>query len=143
MGGINTNHKTLWFGKHKGELWTRVPVSYLRWLVNNPAFQSDNNYARLFADAELKRRGTILDHTIEISGHAIDRASLRLRGRWRETRKDDEEGLYAWLVRLSTEARKYGVVHDEGKLLYKDIYFVFAEGAYYPILQSIMPKKRE
>jgi DNA (cytosine-5)-methyltransferase 1 len=37
MRAIDTHHLVCDFGKHKGELWTRVPVSYLKWLVNQPA----------------------------------------------------------------------------------------------------------
>ncbi len=39
---INTHHLTVGFGKHKGELWTRVPVSYLRWLVNSEPLNGSN-----------------------------------------------------------------------------------------------------
>ena len=31
---IDTNNLIVNFGKHNGELWTRVPLDYLQWLVN-------------------------------------------------------------------------------------------------------------
>jgi hypothetical protein len=68
---IDTHNLIVEFGKHKGERWTRVPISYLKWLVN-----VGSQYAEI-AQAELDRRGTRLTHDINLTGHAIDRASLR------------------------------------------------------------------
>jgi len=69
---INTHNLEVNFGKYKGELWTRIPLSYLRWCVNEGA-QAE------IAKAELVRRGSSQLPTVEISNHAMDRATLRLR----------------------------------------------------------------
>ena len=53
------------------------------------------------AEAELERRGDTMPAEIEISNHAIDKASLRVRKAWHTDRQQDE-GLYSWLVRIST-----------------------------------------
>lgn len=56
------------------------------------------------ARAELGRRGTTIDAVVEVSGHAIDRASLSpIRGVWKDDRQPGE-GLHAWLTRVATEA---------------------------------------
>jgi hypothetical protein len=68
---LNTHGVLLGFGKHHDKPYTRVPVGYLKWMVNTPEMSEER---RKLAEAELKRRGT---HTpeLDISGHAIDRAS--------------------------------------------------------------------
>lgn len=78
---LNTHGVRLDFGKHSGELITRVPVSYLKWMVRNGTKSSD------LAAAELERRGTQTPE-VEVSGHAIDRASLNCRKTWHETRNE-------------------------------------------------------
>lgn len=88
---VSTHHLRCDFGKHDGELYTRIPVGYLLWMVQCGHRQAD------IAQAELDRRGTVTPK-IEISGHAIDRASQRCLGVWQRTRKDDE-GIHAWLSR--------------------------------------------
>jgi hypothetical protein len=119
------------FGKHKGTRWTRVPVSYLRWLSNNP----EPSYAKARASQELARRGSTYP-TIEITGHAIDRASTFCFDIFKSDRRDGE-GLNAWLIRVSEEARQYGDVVGE-KTLYKGMKFVFEEGEFYPSLKTII-----
>src|SRR5687767_10815733 len=104
---INTHDLLVTFGKHKGERWTRLPIGYLKWLVNEHEKLKNFPDAELHRDialAELKRRGTVLESTMKISKHAIDRASLNCRGIWKETRKDDNEGLNSWLERMANEA---------------------------------------
>ena len=64
---INTHGQRIEFGKHKGELFTRLPVSYLKWMINENAQQSD------IAKAEFERRGDTMPE-VELSGHAIDNA---------------------------------------------------------------------
>jgi uncharacterized protein (DUF3820 family) len=134
---INTHHLRIEFGKHKGELWTRLPVSYLRWLIN------ENTPSREIAESELRRRGTVLDQTVHISGHAIDRASTKLLARWEETREHPNEGIHAWLIRLSTYAMQHGEKLDEWSYNYLDIKFVFDYGEIYPTLTTIMPMPKE
>lgn len=131
---LNTHGVTLGFGRHQGELLTRVPVSYLRWMVNQHTQQSD------LARAEIDRRGSKLPQ-IEISGHAIDRASLRCSRIWRESR-DGEEGLYSWLERMTLEAIQHGAETKSGKIEYRGMYFVVEQGEEYPVLKSIMQHRR-
>ncbi len=134
IGEIKTYGELVTFGKHKGERWTRIPVSYLKWLVN------ESSNWRETALAELKRRGTTLSYEVEISGHAIDRASLNCRKTWHET-AEDGEGIHAWLVRMATEA-----IGSKGKqelIHWKGVKLAFTYGEYYPILKTVMPSKQK
>lgn len=127
---MNTHGLRIDFGKHRGELFTRLPVSYLRWMINEKAPQWE------VAKAEFERRGDTMPK-VELSGHAIDNASLRVRKIWHETRGQDE-GLYSWLQRMTLEAREKGEVLESGKIKYKGMKFAIAEGAEFPILKTIM-----
>lgn len=133
---VNVHGWTMPIGKHSGQLITRVPVNYLLWMVN-----VNHKYAQ-YAEAELNRRGTVVP-TLDVSGHAIDRASLSCRGIWKETAlKDDNgklvEGLHAWLVRMATEAKARGIPVAE-KVVYKGMKFVFDDEGCWPILKTVMP----
>jgi hypothetical protein len=140
---INTHGLKVDFGKHRGELWTRVPVSYLRWLVNMPSARNSN--AKAIAAAELKRRGSTLP-TIELSGHAIDRASLSCRKIWHQTAHADE-GLYSWLCRIGREALDSTADGLEGhsesrecEIEYLGLKLVFALGEFYPTIKTVHPQ---
>ena len=130
---LNTHGIFLDFGKHKGEHLTRIPVSYVRWMANqeglDPAW-------RALAKAEHERRGNTYP-TIELTGHAIDNASLRCRKIWHETRNEDE-GLYSWLMRVTLEAIEKGERLESGKIRWKSMKFVIQEGEEFPILKTIM-----
>jgi len=127
----NTHGVTVTFGKHKGELMTRVPVSYLRFMINNNTPQSD------LARAEFERRGDTMPK-IELSGHAIDNASLRVRRTWHET-KNEGEGIYSWLQRITLEAIEKGEFLESGKIKYLGMKFVVEKGDEFPVLKTIMP----
>jgi len=127
---MNTHHLKIDFGKHKGELFTRIPVSYLKWMINAGTKQSD------IAQAEFDRRGSTMP-TVELSGHAIDNASLRVHKIWHENR-DKDEGLYTWLQRMTLEAIDKGEQIDAGKFRYKGMKFVIASGEEFPILKTVM-----
>lgn len=131
---MNPHNKRIEFGKHKGELWTRLPVSYLNWIANNKDFVGREEHE--LATAELKRRGTAFP-TIEISGHAIDRASLRCRKLWHEDRGEDE-GLHAWLVRVSEEAIAANAASKSDAIFYKGMKLVFERGEFFPTLITVM-----
>jgi hypothetical protein len=126
----NTHGVTINFGKHKGELFTRLPVSYLRWMINENAPMVE------FAKAEFERRGDTMPK-VELSGHAIDNASLRVRKIWHETRGEDE-GLYSWLMRMTLEAMQHGEKLESGKIKYRGMKFVIAQGEEFPSLKTIM-----
>lgn len=130
---INTHGMLVDFGKYKDQLYTRIPVGYLKWMVQCSHSRSE------IAKAELKRRGTVTP-TLEVSGHAIDSASLRLRWYWHETAKSKDEGLHAWLVRMSQEALLKGKMDEEGRVFYGKMKFVFENGEW-PVLKTCMPTK--
>jgi uncharacterized protein (DUF3820 family) len=131
---INTHNLKVDFGKHAGMLYTRLPVSYLKWMVQC------NHSKKDIAAAELKRRGTVTPE-LDISGHAIDRASLRCRKIWHETALSPEEGLHAWLVRMCTEAIEkfpnYLAAYDN-IIYYNGLKLVFEKGTW-PVLKTVMP----
>lgn len=132
---INTHHLRVGFGKHRGELWTRVPSGYLKWLINVGAGDWE------IALAELERRGVPIETGIEISGHAVDRASLKLLKLWRQNRNEDE-GLHAWLMRGATEARAKGK-EIRGRIHYAGIKWVFKDGNLWITLATVMPEKEK
>lgn len=134
---IDTHNLIVDFGKHKGERWTRLPVSYLRWLANQPLDPAMGDKNKKIAQAELERRGTTVPTELEISGHAIDSASLRVRKIWHETRNQDE-GLHSWLYRLGSLALKEA--NGEEAIVYLGIKWVFVYGDFYPTLKTVMPK---
>lgn len=136
MREINTHGLTINFGKHgpkdgkPGMFFTRLPVGYLRWMINENTKMAD------IAKAEFKRRGCTMP-TVELSGHAIDKASLRVQKIWYQTMKP-EEGLYSWLQRITLEAIDEGEKLDGGKIKYMGMKLVVAQGEEFPTLKTIM-----
>jgi hypothetical protein len=133
MGEINTHGMICNFGRHKGVPYTQVPVSYLKWMINADARESE------IAKAELDRRGTVTPE-IEISGHAIDGASLRCRKIWHEHREKGE-GLHAWLIKVAQGALKNGKKDDKGRYHFMDMKFVFTQDGIWPVLKTVMREK--
>ena len=125
------------FGKHRGQPYTRAPISYLRWMVDNAHSRSD------VAQAELERRGIpLVSAPIEISGHAIDSASLRAWKNYRDTRKDANEGLHAWLVRTCVDALAAGDPDSDDVVHYQDLKLVLHKGDLHWTLTTVMRDKR-
>lgn len=125
----------LGFGVHRGTPITRVPVSYLWWMVNKQTQQWED------AEAELERRGSIRPEC-EVSGHAVDRASQKLLGVWAATRMDDE-GIYSWLCRNFLDAIESGTQVEPGKYHYNGICYVRGEEeTVFPTLKTVYPAKR-
>ncbi|MCH8243851.1 MAG: hypothetical protein IH897_14745, partial [Planctomycetes bacterium] len=124
-------------GRHKGKSIQRIPINYLKWMVN--ARHSHGEHAR----GELRRRGTVTPN-LEISGHALNRASMLLWGRWEATRHENE-GLHAWLVRMSEAALKFGRAEYgcKDRLAYRGMSFRFEIDCEWPVLKTVMPMKRE
>jgi uncharacterized protein (DUF3820 family) len=116
-------------GKHQGERLVHVPVGYLKWMVNV------NHTCAAYAEAELARRGTVTPD-IDVSGHAIDRASLYCLEVWKSTRNENE-GLHAWLVRVAQEALEKGE-EREGKIHYMGMKMVFVREGKWPVLQTVI-----
>jgi len=134
MSKTHPNQERLDFGKHYGKLVSRVPVGYLLWMVNNRTSQCK------LAREELARRGTTFPN-IEISGHAMDRASQRLWSLYQKKAKKDE-GLWSWLVRIAEQALKSGSLRD-GRISFRGIKFAFDdETVEFPVLKSVYLNER-
>lgn len=141
---INTHNLIINFGKHNGKRWTRVPANYLMWLVNEPTDNPEWLKHKDVARAELKRRGSLIRHDVEISNHAIDTASLRVRKTWHETAIDDKEGLYSWLARQAEVAvsKVADLEEKPDRVIHLGIKWVFKWGNEFPILKTVMPQRR-
>lgn len=93
------------------------------------------------AKAELERRGDTLPK-VEISGHAIDKASLRVIHKWKTyneiqvINKNSKIGFYTWLMIMTLKAQTKEI--KNGKYHYMGMKFVIEQGNKYPILKSIM-----
>jgi len=133
MTDIDTHGLRVDFGKYRGERYTRLPVSYLRWMVN------DGHKKAHIARAELERRDIPLNDTVvEISGHAIDQASKRILKVWRKERRPNE-GLHRWLTRTCEKAlRNTNGLDKDGRIYYMGLKLVFAQGELYFTLKTIM-----
>lgn len=136
---IDTRNLTMINGDYCGRKITRVPSRYLRWMVRVTHSQVD------IAKAELQRRGTPLP-AFEVTGHAINRASTNLyRKFYRKLRIDQHEGIFSWLNRMAEEALVNGKRHDQDKIDYAGMRFVFdfENQGEWPVLLTIMPSKRK
>ena len=134
---IDTHGMLIDFGKHKGQPYTRAPISYLRWMIDKGHFRAE------VAQAELERRGiSLVDGPIEISGHAIDSASLRLWKNYRDTRKSSREGLHAWLVRTCVDAIASSDIGSDGEVYYQGMKLVMHQGDLHYTLKTVMRDKR-
>lgn len=127
---INPHGKTIDYGKHAGKLFTRLPRGYLVWMINEKAPMWE------IAKAEFERRGDTMPK-VELSGHAIDSASLRIRKSWHQSRGKDE-GLYSWLQRMTLEAIEKGTQKEPGNYHYMGLKFVVAKGEEFPALKTVM-----
>ena len=127
----DTHHLRIDFGKFRGERWTRLPANYLRWLVNSEHPQA------YIARVELKRRGADEMPDVEITAHAIDRASQHSLELWQRTRKG-HEGLHSWLRRAMKEALANNQRDAVGRYLWHGRRFVIYDGAQFPILKTIV-----
>lgn len=121
------------FGTHMGKLYTRIPVSYLCWMVN-----VKHSMAHI-ARAELERRGTTLPE-LEVSGHALDRASMNCLDVWRKTRQKDE-GINAWLLRVSKAALEAGDRDKQGRYRFQGMLFAFERDGEWPVLKTVIRKQ--
>lgn len=105
---MDTHNAFVRFGKYTGERVTRIPVGYLKWAIANkcegPVELSNGAPAQLHevAPFEIKRRGERID-SIDVSMHAIDRASLYFLPKFR-LEHGHMEGLASWLQRTALEA---------------------------------------
>lgn len=132
---MNTHGVVCDFGRHRGTLYTRLPVSYLKWMVNTRHSRAD------LAAAELGRRGTVTPD-LDVSGHAVDRASLFCLDIWQNTRQVSE-GLHAWLCRRAAEAWAAHAADPQGRLQHGGLKFVFEQEGAWPILKTVMRDREE
>ena len=122
------------FGRHRGVRLVHVPVSYLTWMVGNSIQHAD------LAERELARRGTTIP-ALDISGHAIDRASLLCRQFWHEERARTGRGIHNWLVKVAQEALDKGEKTPEGKIIWAGMKFTFEMDGKWPVLMTVRPAK--
>ena len=115
-------------GKYRGQLWSRIPLGYLKFLIRIDAKDSDR------AKRELDRRGTIVDNEVELTKHAIDRASVYCFESWR--RKKNRVGLYTWLHDRAVQAIKNGDRRGEN-IYHNGIKFVFDLKGIQPTLITV------
>lgn len=120
--------------RHRDKLITQVPIPYLKWMVNA------RHQEAAYAQAELDRRGAVTPD-LEISPHAINRASLLCRRLWHEDRGEDE-GLHAWLVRITGEAMEHGEKLKNGKIAWKGVRLAIEYDCEWPILKTVMPGRK-
>ena len=104
---LNTHGEKVTFGKHKGTLYTRVPVDYLQWMCltfSNETGARKKAYS--MARSELMRRGSYEPHQVSVSMHAIDRASQRgLVKKWIDEVGDEREpGFATWITKCAEQA---------------------------------------
>ena len=127
-------------GKYEGYPITRVPFSYLKWMV------SIRHSYYSFALKEIDRRGSSVPD-LDVTNHAIDRASLRLLRVWKAARKHSNDGLASWLSRVAFRAFKDGIPtprpakhldHNTGESYnFCGMFFVFAKEAEFPVLMTV------
>lgn len=127
---MSTHGVKMTFGKHDGELMTRVPVSYLFWMVNRRTQMWE------VAKAELDRRGSVTPE-FDITGHAMDRASLHCWPCWRRTMRQNE-GIHAWLIRMARDARERNDVDHQGRYVYLGMAFAFQDDGIWPVLKTVV-----
>jgi hypothetical protein len=135
----NTHNLICDFGRFKGERYTRIPVSYLKWMIN-----SDHSHKEI-AESELKRRGTVTPE-IDITPHAINRMSQNFLKRWladtdqpikticKTNEKDknpQREGLYSWTLKKAMEAL------NKDNHTVNGIEFVFEMDGCWPVLITV------
>lgn len=132
---IDTHGLKIGFGRHKGDLYTRVPCSYLFWMVNQSTREHE------IAKAELDRRGYVDMPPLEVSGHAVDSASNRCLGSWNKTKimqGSNHEGLHAWLMRISKEALQAVTLDSEGRYIHvgSKMCLIFENDGVWPVLKT-------
>ena len=110
-------------------------MSYLRWMVSVGHEKAEH------AKEELDRRGTVIPE-VEVSGHAIDRASQRCLDVWRGDLANPNEGLHAWLSRVAKEALDRNQVDAKGRFYHKGCWWAIDTGLAIPVLKSVVRRSK-
>lgn len=119
-------------GKFRGMTLNRVPQSYLTRIINEGYPEAE--YAKL----ELERRGTpYSDNPVEVSNHAIDRLSLRCLDIF-ATDSQENEGLFAWAVRVAAEAISWDNRDSQGRFVHKGMRFLIDFSPKTPLLVTVL-----
>jgi hypothetical protein len=121
------------FGKFKNTELTKVPSSYLNWMI------VQGHQFAFKAEEELARRGTPCNKTVDIAPHAVDRASQRMMHLWIST-QETGEGIYSWLLRRSSAAllaMSSQEKKDRKKVEHDGVIFVLDFNTVIPILVSV------
>ena len=127
---INPQEEICDFGRHKDQPYTKIPASYLLWMVR-AAHRCAN-----IAEAELERRGTVIPE-MDITGHAVNRASQHLLDRWQRDTALSHEGLWNWLHSKANTALERRVTDAQGRYIYDGITFVFDFDGGWPVLKTV------
>lgn len=135
----NTHNVRVDFGKHAGKLWTRVPIPYLRWMINTGHSQAT------MARAELDRRGIPAVMDFEVRNHAIDRASQFFLEDW-QAERDGDEGLCSWIYRraaIAIELARDIPPSDDGSVRvdHRGICFVIQMAEEWPVVLTVMKNR--
>lgn len=118
-------------GKHIGKPITQVPIIYLHQLIEQQCEGHE------YASMEIERRGTKHSNFVDITYHAIDRASMQLMDIYRATRLPNE-GLYTWLGRQAESAMKHGRTVGNRIVDHRNIRWVFSFEYTPPKLVTVM-----
>ena len=134
-GSLNTHGLRIEVGKHAGVLYTQLPVGYLRYMVNvRHRFQH-------IARAELERRGMLAElPKIDVTGHAVDRASECALELWQLDRNPGE-GLHAWLARIGLAALQ-GQPCGPGRYVWGPLILAFELANTWPVLKTVIYSPR-
>ena len=99
------------FGPYKGTLWNRVPIHYLKEIVDT---QPEDTTIWWQAKKQLEKRAVSAEKQMDISRHAINRMSTRFLDEYISKRKElprgDYEGIVDYINRLAWDAIKDGII---------------------------------
>jgi len=136
--GKNTDDIIFNFGKkHSGKRMAEVPADYLRWVMNTV---SDKPQIVHLATRQLEQRGSLEIPQVDLSPHAVDRASQRMLAAWLEdTNESREPGLYRWLAEKTGKAIAEGTSppNEPAVFIHDGFVYFIAPGNLYPTLKSV------
>ena len=119
---IIIDKKYVHFGPYKGQLWNRVPISYLKEIIDT---QPIGDVVYEMAKKQLEKRAVSSAKQMDISRHSLNRMSTRFLDEYISNRKElpkgDSEGIVEYTNRKAWEAIDDGTVlpnpNDDGILI--------------------------